>query len=176
MSEELYLELEDIQWPFVKTTHHRDVARAIVYDASGTLYFTHIERNDLFGQATIIETAGGGVEPGESFEDAIHRELQEELGVTVELVAKLGVVSDYYNLIHRHNLNHYFLCKVTAVGTPQLTKEECENFHLTTWKGNVGEAIAMYEACAVTKLGRLMANRELPVLYHAKALLEQVVE
>ena len=40
------------------------------------------------------------------------RELKEELGADVEVVCKIGVVSDYYNLIHRHNINNYFLCRV----------------------------------------------------------------
>ena len=66
----------------------------------------------ICGQATIIETAGGGVEEGEELQDAIKKELKEELGVKVDVICKIGVVSDYYNLIHRHNINNYFLCKV----------------------------------------------------------------
>ena len=34
--------------------------------------------------------------------------LKEELGVEIEIISKIGVVSDYYNLIHRHNINNYF--------------------------------------------------------------------
>ncbi|EKC53092.1 MutT/NUDIX family protein, partial [human gut metagenome] len=82
----------------------------------GNFYFVRAERNDDFGQATIIETAGGGVEEGEELQDAIKRELKEELGVKVDVICKIGVVSDYYNLIHRHNINNYFLCKVEFFG------------------------------------------------------------
>ena len=61
---------------------------------------------------------------------AIQRELKEELGVTVTIICKIGVVSDYYNLIHRHNINNYFLCKVESFGDKNLTEDEINSFHL----------------------------------------------
>lgn len=94
--------------------HDRDIARAIVIDDDGYFHFVRVERDDDFGKATIIETAGGGVEPEENLDTAIKRELKEELGVEVDVLCKIGVVSDFYNLIHRHNINNYFLCKITC--------------------------------------------------------------
>lgn len=116
MNKEIYIELQDTQWPFESVNHDRNIARAIVYDENGMFYFVRAERDDDFGRATLIETSGGGVEPGEDLQTAIQRELKEELGVCVEVVCKIGVVSDYYNLIHRHNINNYFLCKVKSFG------------------------------------------------------------
>ena len=34
-------------------------------------------------------------------------------------------------------------------------------------------AVAEYERCACTRLGRLIANRELPIMKRAKLLLEE---
>ena len=100
--------------------------RAVVYDDAGFFYFVRANRDDEFGRATLIETSGGGVEKGEDLLAAIKRELREELGADVEVICKLGVVSDYYNLIHRHNLNHYFLCKAMSFGERHLTKDEID--------------------------------------------------
>ncbi|WP_026499179.1 NUDIX hydrolase [Butyrivibrio sp. WCD2001] len=48
----------------------------------------------------------------------------EELGAEVEVICKIGVVSDYYNLIHRHNINNYYLCRVKSFGDKHLTQDE----------------------------------------------------
>ncbi|MDE6853015.1 MAG: NUDIX hydrolase, partial [Lachnospiraceae bacterium] len=90
MDTELKLDLQDTQWKYEYVDHDRNIARAIVYDEEGQFYFVRAERDDDFGQATIIETAGGGVEPGEDLLTAIKRELKEELGVQVEVVCKIG--------------------------------------------------------------------------------------
>ena len=172
--EEIFIKLKDEEWDFEYTDHDRQIVRAIVIDDSGYFYFVRAERDDDFGKATLIETAGGGVENGEDFYSAILRELKEELGVEVEVLCKIGVVDDYYNLIHRHNINNYFLCKVTSFGDKNLTQDEIECFHLSTLKLKYEEAVAEYERCSATKLGRLVANRELPILHYAKQLIDNV--
>lgn len=169
---EIYIELEDTQWPRTTIDHDRVIVRGIVVDAAGDFIFVRAEREDDFGASTLIETSGGGVEPGEALEDAIRRELREELGAEVALVCKLGVVSDYYNLIHRHNINHYYLCALRAVGEKRLTRDEAEVFHLSTLKLSYAEAVAEYERRSNTPLGKLIAARELPVLRYAGELID----
>ena len=168
----IHLELKDDQWPFTYTDHDREIVRAIVFDDDGWFYFTRITRDDHFGKATLIETSGGGVEPGEDLRDAIHRELREELGAEVEILCKLGVVSDYYNLIHRHNINHYYLCRAVSFGNRHLTAQEIEDYRLSTLKLRYEAAIREYELRSDSMLGRLIANRELPVLEKAKEWLD----
>ena len=172
--EKLQLALQDTQWPFEYTDHDREIVRAIVFDDSGIFHFVRADRDDIFGKAIVIETAGGGVEPGEDLHSAIARELKEELGVTVDVLGEIGTVSDYYNLIHRHNINHYFLCRVTAEGETSLTPDEIETFHLSTLKLPYDEAVKEYELRSHTRLGKLIADRELPVLRQAKRMLEHL--
>ena len=164
---EITLELQDNEWPMTGIDHDRQIARAIVVDGDGNYYFVRAVRDDDFGAATLIETSGGGVEPGEAPDAAIRRELREELGAEVEILGRLGVVSDYYNLIHRHNINHYFLCRALSFGDRRLTEDEREQFHLSTLKLGFDAAVAEYERRACTPLGRLVANRELPILRRA---------
>ena len=171
--DEVLIELEDTEWPFEYTDHDRRTARAVVFDDEGYLYFVRAERDDEFGKATLIETSGGGVESGEELSAAIRRELKEELGAEVTVCCKIGVVSDYYNLIHRHNLNHYFLCKVASFGEKNLNQDEIEDYHLSTLRLSYDEAAAEYEKRKVTRLGRLIANRELPILQKAKEIIVQ---
>ena len=174
--EPLHLELRDTQWPFTGVSHDREIVRAIVIDREGFFYFMRAHRDDEFGKATLIETSGGGVEKGENLDAAIHRELGEELGAEVTVLGSLGLVSDYYNLIGRHNLNHYYLCQIESFGETHLTEDEQNAFHLSTLKLTYDEALAEYERCSHTPLGRLIANRELPVLRFAKELLDREEE
>ena len=167
---ELDIALEDDQWEMEYIDHDREIVRAIVYDNKNYLYFVRVDRDDDFGKATLIETAGGGVENGEDLYSAIVRELKEELGADVQVVKKIGVVSDYYNLIHRHNINNYFLCKVLSFGEKNLTTDEIESFHLSTIKLSFDEAVKEYKKCSAARLGKLIAARELPVLENVRSL------
>lgn len=175
MYKELKINLQDTEWKYDYIDHDRNIARAIVYDESGQFYFVRANRDDDFGKATLIETAGGGVEDGEDLIAAIKRELKEELGAEVEVVCKIGVVSDYYNLIHRHNINNYFLCRVNSFGDKNLTEDEINCFHLSTLKLSYEDAVKEYKYRANTRLGKLVANRELPVLYRAKEMIDSGV-
>lgn len=168
---ELNLQLKDTEWPLEYIDHDRKIVRAIVFDDQENYYFVRAKRDDDFGKATLIETSGGGVEAGEDLETALKRELKEELGAEVEIMHKIGIVSDYYNLIHRHNINNYYLCKITSFGEKHLTKDEIEDFHLSTLRLSYRDAEKEYQKCAETKIGKLIADRELPVLRRAKVLL-----
>lgn len=174
MEKELFINLQDDQWEFDYIDHDRTVVRAIVFDEEDKFYFVRAVRDDDFGKVTLIETSGGGVEENEKLLDAIKWELKEELGVEVDVVCKIGVVSDYYNLIHRHNINNYFLCKVKSFGDKNLTKEEMDDFHLSTLRLSYEEACKEYEDRANSKLGKLISNRELPILHRAKEILDKM--
>lgn len=168
---ELKIELQDNEWKMQGIDHDRLIVRAIVIDDCANYYFVQVIRDDDFGKATLIQTAGGGVEENEELEFALKRELREELGVEVEILCKIGLVSDYYNRIKRHNINHYFLCKIKSFGNKHLTNAEAELFHLSTLTLTFDEAVAKYKKHSDSKLGRLIAQRELPILERAKNLL-----
>ena len=171
--EEIKLELTDNEWPYEYTDHDRNIVRAIVFDNDGYLYFVRADRDDDFGRAVVIETSGGGVEDGEELHLAIARELKEELGAEVDVVCKIGVVSDYYNLIKRHNVNNYFLCRAKSFQKPELTEDEINKFHLSTLRMTYDEAMAEYERSLNSRLGRIIGKREIPILKRAKEILDK---
>lgn len=173
---EIRLSLRDEEWPFEYTDHDRNIVRAIVYDDEGYFYFVRADRDDDFGRAKVIETSGGGVEGDEDLTEAIKRELLEELGAEVEVICKIGVVDDYYNLIHRHNINNFYLCRALSFGEKNLTKDEIDYFHLSTLKLSFEEAMAEYEKNLDSRLGRIIRNRELPILLRAKEILDKEQE
>lgn len=172
--EQININLLDEEWEFQGVTHDRQIVRAIVFDNDGYFYFVRVDRDDDFGKAICIETAGGGVENGENLEVAIYRELKEELGASVNIICKIGVVSDYYNLIKRHNINNFYLCRAISFGEKHMTEDEIYRFHLSTMKLTYDEAVAEYEKRRETPLGRIICNRELPILKRAKEILDNL--
>lgn len=77
MHRELKINLQDTEWKYDYIDHDRNIARAIVYDENGYFYFVRAKRDDDFGKATLIETAGGGVEEGEDLIAAIKGKLKK---------------------------------------------------------------------------------------------------
>jgi 8-oxo-dGTP pyrophosphatase MutT (NUDIX family) len=74
-----------------KTIRYRPTARLFVLDEQNRVLLFHINdtralHRDYPGMMVYWITPGGGVDPGESYEEAARRELWEETGIKVEQV------------------------------------------------------------------------------------------
>ena len=67
------------------------------------------------------EYPGGMVEPGESLQDALHREILEESGATVRITGFFGVSKN----IQKDTVNLDFLCEYVS-GAPRISAESTE--------------------------------------------------
>jgi 8-oxo-dGTP diphosphatase len=79
-------------------------------------------------RGTVYETPGGGVEPGETPEEAVVRELEEELGLHVRIERELATVWRPGGISVRQ---HYFL--VRSDGPSGRTTLDHESFFTPTW-------------------------------------------
>ena len=70
-----------------------------------------------------------------------------------------------------HEMIHYYLCKIVSFGERNLTEQEIEDYHLSTLKMTYDEAMAEYDLRRDSKLGKLIANREMPVFKKAGEIL-----
>ena len=157
------LELHDNEFEKRNILETRNIVRALVLDADGKVYILKIKRNDIFGNCEYFETPGGGIEKGENEVEALKRELDEELGLEVEPIVKLGIIKDEYNLINRQNINNYYLCratKKTRIHHESLGDEMISEI----FKVDIKELINLYQVNKESNIGRLVFNREVPII------------
>ena len=165
---------KDTQFPFRGFTHSRNIVRGLIQRGDGRFIFTYIFHEDRFGLRDYLETPGGGVETGESLEVALMREIQEECGLTIHAIQPLGIVEDAYNLIQRHNINHYFYAKMSGMVEKKWTEGEQRLIKDMPWL-TLEEAIVRYEALPDKGIAFLIKQRELQVLYYLRQQLPKIV-
>lgn len=156
------LSFVDKVYPFSYINHEREIVRCVLLDADNKIVLECIKRDDEFGHCEYVETPGGGLKPLETHIQCLKREVREELGYEIEVLKKLDDVVDYYNLLHRKNINHYYLAKIVSKGESNLEELEKTMF--------VGEIHLTYKE-AVKKMnsnfggvGELVRQREMPIL------------
>lgn len=157
----LLLRLKDEEYPYSGYSHTRLIARAFVIDERGYFALHRVYRDDIFGKQAYFETPGGGVEAGETPEQAIRRECQEELGEEVEIIELLGEVVDAYNLIRRRNRNLYFLCRRLSSGDKRFASSG-DLFIQSTERIPLREMLSRYEGQDDHGVAGLVKRRELP--------------
>jgi len=106
----------------------RKSARAILLNEHGEMATQYLEKY------TFHKLPGGGVDPGETTEEACKREILEEVGCDCKIIKPLGIVIEYRN---KHNLLHIsygFVAEVVGeVGEPKLENAEIEEGQITKW-------------------------------------------
>lgn len=76
---------------------------------------------------------GGGVDDGESDNDAIARELQEELGVTVKDVHEIGTVVQYRNFLKRKYIINGYAAELDSMGGITSPQDDGEAQFVMKW-------------------------------------------
>lgn len=114
--------------PGLSTAKPRLTARAVVVNPRGMLAVMYAAK---FGIHTL---PGGGVEEGESIEEALHREITEETGCTIVAIEPLGYVEENRAHADYTQLSYYYIVH-TADETlhPHLTELEASNGTRAMW-------------------------------------------
>ena len=97
----------------------RESARAIIIEDGKLLCIFRRKIDDLGNVQEYYVIPGGGIEEGETRRETAVRELNEELGVEIELLGYLGVVEK------EKTIEHYYVAKRLS-GEPHIGGEESD--------------------------------------------------
>lgn len=134
-------EIEDVTW------NTRRTVKAIVLNAEDQI---GLVTNPVHG---LFLLPGGGVEEGETLEEAIERECKEEVGFSVEVLESMGSIVEFRDRDGNQYETLLFVAKTIKPGHAERTEDEIKNGLEIKW-------ISLEEASLVFKeqLERLKRN------------------
>lgn len=94
----------------------------VIYNDEGKIFMA-LRGDHARNEPGLWEFPGGGLEFMEKFEDALQRELQEEHGVTVEIVETIAIGNNIIEKEKQHWVAPLFLCRITE-GTPRVMEPD----------------------------------------------------
>lgn len=111
-------------------------ARAILFDGNSRVALVYEHRYHHY------KLPGGNVEPGENLEQAVRREIKEEVGANIADIRYLGVVHSYLSAYNEDCDQHYFTARVDGeIGESAWIDEEELHGCQIIWCDNLQQAI-----------------------------------
>lgn len=144
----------------------RSAARAIIVDQQSRVALMHVTKKGYY------KLPGGGVDPGETLEQTLFRELREEAGASnIEIISDIGTIIEYREAWEKIGTYYCYLVKVTGpLVSPNQTEKEIEHGYEVTWAKDIEEAIALVESGEPKEYGHDFEKlRELTFLTYAKS-------
>ena len=100
---------------------------AAIINEEGKLFITQ-RGKEAKNEKWTWEIPGGGVEFGETFEEAVKREIYEEHGIEIEILALLGICDHIIPAENQHWVSPTYICRITK-GEPIICEpHKCAQF------------------------------------------------
>lgn len=146
----------------------RDAARAVIIGKTGEVYLLKMSTRNYH------KLPGGGVDKGESLEDAVRRESLEEVGCPIAIRKELGEIVEYRN---EEQMEQHSFCFITYqngdLEDTALESGEVEDGAETVVAKDIDEAIMLLENDHPTNYeGHFIRQRDLRFLREAKNVLD----
>ena len=155
-----------VQTPLPTTQQERRASRSVIFDAEGNIALLHATKKNFH------KLPGGGIEDYEGIEQALRREVLEEIGCEITNIRELGSIEEYRQRFALRQISYCFIADLAgAKGRPQLTEDEVSDGFETVWLilDNAIETIER-EAPVEDYEGKFIQLRDLTFLKTAQEL------
>jgi 8-oxo-dGTP diphosphatase len=141
----------------------REAARAIVSDREGKIAMLHATVDHYY------KLPGGGVEAGEDFLTALHREGKEEIGCEIEVTGEVGIIVEYRKKFTLKQTSYCYLANLVGEkGIPELTQSEIDEGFETVWITPEEALKELRESKPMQYEGQFMLSRDIAFLEASK--------
>ena len=154
----------DEYFPFSGFDHIRMTARALAVNEDGDYLFLHIKGEDFFGKRDHLETVGGGIEENEPVDEAMRREIREELGYECRNMGIIGSIYDAYNLIGRITFSTFFYVQLDTQNRKPLQRTEEEKLLISEVVALKEDEALKWLAGGKSPVDKLVQRRDLAAL------------
>lgn len=133
----------------------RKAARALLINEDGLVSIQYLSALNYY------KLPGGGVENGESLEEALLREIQEEVGCSCTILDEVGAVIEYRNQEKLIHISYCYLAKVVGpIGEPSFEQGEIDLGHTALWVTPEDAKEKMFSHYSDVYKGKFIVSRD----------------
>ena len=143
----------------------RKSARGVILNSDNEVSIQFVSKSNYY------KLPGGGVEHGESIEEALRREILEEVGCNIKIQKEIGLTIEYRSKLELIHISYGFIAKVDGeIGQPSYDQGEIGAGFQPIWM-SIDEAIKKTSSLPDAYEGKFIIKRESIFLAEAKRLL-----